>query len=143
LDATSTPGVTSTPEPTPPVSVVALEEMGGMWLAWDVTALLRAWLAGDAPDHGLALAAFPEPDAGPEEAGDRLVARWIAVDDPETRPYLIVDTVVHPVTPTPAPTPTPVTILPSAGGSPGWALTGLAVVALGALALLLAVRPRR
>jgi hypothetical protein len=137
---TPTPILTPTPSPSPvPTSrpssggtelVVSLGRVAGTWLTWDVTALMRAWLAGEVPDHGLALAPAPEPDADPETAGDLLVARRFTADDPDTRPYLIVHFEVHPVTPM------PVQVLPRAGSHRGWGATGL--VLIGA-ALLLAV----
>ncbi|MCK4472634.1 MAG: hypothetical protein KAW49_12715, partial [Anaerolineae bacterium] len=97
--STSIPGVTPTsptsPLPTPPpftsptptvpsptsplptptsslplaVPVVALQQGAGIWLTWDVTALMRAWQAGEATNHGLALAPAPDPDADPETTG--------------------------------------------------------------------------
>jgi hypothetical protein len=63
---TPTPSATSSPSsPTPKAttqpsvsaSTFELEPTEGRWLMWDVTALLRAWLAEEVPDHGLALAA--------------------------------------------------------------------------------------
>ena len=99
-------------------------------MAWDVTALMRAWLAGQVSDDGLALASAPKPDADPETAGDLLVARQLSADDPDTRPYLIVEVERRPVTPTPVPS------LPPAGRhggwrAAGWLLIGAAVVLLG------------
>jgi hypothetical protein len=91
---------------------------------------MRAWLAGEVPDHGLAVAPAPEPETDPETAGDLLVARRFTADDPDTRPYLIVHFEVHPVTPT------PVQVLPRAGSHGGWGATGLLLVGA---ALLLAV----
>ena len=129
----STPGPTPPPPPAPlptPTSslsptapVVPLGRVAGTWLTWDVTALMRAWLAREVSDDGLALAPAPEPDADPETAGNLLVARWLAADAPDTRPYLIADFKVHPVTPTP--TSTPVQVLPPAGSPVGWEVAGL------------------
>jgi len=143
----TSPLPTPSPIPTTPTSplsptvpVVALQQGGGTWLTWDVTALMRAWEAGEVPNHGLALAPAPDPDADPETAGDLLVARWLPADDPGTRPYLIVEFEVHPVTPTPAATPVP--ILPPAGGPMEWGAVGLLLVGVVLLALGLAARRR-
>jgi hypothetical protein len=114
---------------------VGLEPVAGTWVAWDVTALMRAWLDGDVPDDGLALASAPEPDADPEEAGDLLVARQLSADDPDTRPYLIVKVNVQPVTPTPVPS------LPPAGRHRGWRAAGWLL--MGAAAVLLGLILRR
>lgn len=154
--AASSPTLTppTSPLPTPTFSpastapVVSLGQVAGAWLTWDVTVLMRAWLAEEVPDHGLALA--PAPDADPETAGDLLVARWLATDDPNTRPYLIAELKVHPVTPTPTSTPTvtPVPVLPSAGSPVGWWAAdklhpaGLLLVGAALLTLGLAVRRR-
>lgn len=115
---------------------MALQQGAGTWLTWDVTALMRAWQAGEATNHGLALAPAPDPDADPETTGDLLVAHWLPADDPSTRPYLIVQFEVHPVTPTP----TPVPILPPAGGTVGWCGAGLLLVGVVLFVLGLAVR---
>jgi hypothetical protein len=112
--------------------VVSLGQVSETWLTWDVTALVRAWLARQVADEGLALAPAPDPDADPETAGDLFVARWLAVDDPATRPYLIVEFEVQPVTPTPAP------VLPPAGGDAGWGAVG--VVLVGAALVVLGMR---
>lgn len=139
---TATPAPTSTLTPTPSTSplptstpsapltapVVTLKRVAGTWLTWDVTALMRAWMAGRVPDDGLALAPAPEPDAAPDEAGDLLAARLFTADDPATRPYMIVHFEVLPVTPIP--------ILPPAGShqawpKAGWVLIGAALVVLG------------
>ena len=118
------------------VPAVALQQGAATWLTWDVTALMRAWQAGEATNHGLALAPAPDPDADPETTGDLLVAHWLPADDPSTRPYLIVEFEVHPVTPTP----TPVPILPPAGGTVGWWGAGLLLVGVVLFVLGLAVR---
>ena len=118
--------------------VVVLEQVEGTWLEWDVTALMRAWLTGEVDDYGLALASAPSPDADPEVAGNLLLARLLTADDPETRPYLIADIEVHPVTPTPTPAP----VLPYAGGSAGWSTAGFLLVGAALLALGLIVRRR-
>jgi len=100
---------------------------------------MRAWLAGEVPDDGLALAPAPDPDADPETTASLLVARWLAADDPGTKPYLIAEFEVHPVTPTP----TPVPILPPAGnpaGCAGWRVVGLLLVGAALLTLGLIVR---
>jgi len=120
-----------TPFPSSPLTgaVVPLEQVAGTWLTWDVTALLRAWMAGEVPDDGMALAPAPRPDADPETAGDLLVARQLTADDPGTRPYLIVAFEVHPVTPTPVP------VLPSAGSRVGWEAAGLLLIGVALLVL--------
>jgi cell division septation protein DedD len=136
---TPSPAVTSTPKsptPTPgssPTSTptLELEPMEGRWLTWDVTALLRAWLAEEVPDRGLALAAVSDADS--ESAGSLILARLLAADDPDTMPYIIADIEIHPVTPTP--TPTPVPILPIAGSSGEW--EGAVVLLAGAVLLAL------
>ncbi|MDY6874667.1 MAG: cohesin domain-containing protein [Chloroflexota bacterium] len=122
------------PSPTVPGSV--LQRGAGTWLTWDVTVLMRAWQAGEVPNHGLALAPAPDPDADPDTTGDLLVARWLPADDPGTRPYLVVEFEVHPVTPTPVP------ILPPAGGPVRWWGAGLLFVGVAILALGLALRRR-
>jgi len=148
--ATSSPASTPTTSPLPPTpvtyppgTVVELEPTEGRWLMWDITALMRAWLAEEVPDHGLALAAASDSGAGSEAATDLLLARWLTADDPNTMPYIVADIVIHPVTPTP--TPTSVPILPIAGSSGGWGGTVilLAGAALLVLGLALAVRHGR
>jgi hypothetical protein len=130
------PPPTSTPFPEGTVPVVSLGQVAGTWLTWDVTALMRAWLAGEVSDYGLAVAPAPEPDADPETAGDLLVARRFAADDPDTRPYLIVHFEVRPVTPT------PVQVLPRAGSQSGWGATGLLLIGAALLLAVLLVRRR-
>jgi len=136
--ATATGAPAPTPIPAASISTVRLEEMEGTWLEWDVTALVRAWLAGEVEDHGLALAPAPNPDADPEVAGDLILARLLATEDPETRPYIVADIEIHPVTPTPTPMP----ILPSAGGSAGWSVAGILLIGAALLALGLVMRRR-
>ena len=136
----SPPPPTPTSSPPLAVPVVPLGQVAGTWLTWDVTALMRAWLAGEVPDDGLALAPAPDPDADPETAGDLLVARWFTAADSNTRPYLIVEFDVHPVTPTP--TSTPVPVLPPAGSPVGSGTVGLLLVGAALLMLGLAVRHR-
>lgn len=133
--STLTATLTSTPTPTPSPAGPALpiEQITGTWLTWDVTVLMRAWLMREVPDHGLALGPAPEPDADPDIAGELLVARWVAANDPSTRPYLIVEFEVHPVTPSPTSESAPV--LPPAGGSAGWGAVGL--LFLGAMLLII------
>jgi hypothetical protein len=138
--STSTPGPTPTstsPLPTPTslpstAPVVPLQQGAGTWLAWDVTALMRAWQAREIHNYGLALAPAPDPDADPETTGDLLVVRWLAADDHETRPYLIVEFEVHPVTPEP--------VLPPAGSPAGWGVVGLLLIGVVLLFLGLAVQ---
>ena len=129
--ATSTPKATTSfsSTSTPPASAATfeLEPTEGRWLMWDVTALLRAWLAKEVPDHGLALAAVFESDA--ESTGNLILARLFAVDDPDTMSYIIADIEIYPVTPTP--TPTPVPILPIAGDSGTGSGIGVIVVFVG------------
>ena len=110
-----------------------LGQVAGTWLTWDVTALMRAWLAREVSDDGLALAPAPEPNADPETAGNLLVARWLAADAPDTRPYLIADFKVHPVAP--MPTSTPVPVLPPAGSPVGWEVAGLLLLGVAFLLL--------
>ena len=100
---------------------------------------MRAWYAGEVPNHGLALAPAPDPDAGPETAGDLLVARWLAVNDFSTKPYIIAEFEVHPVTPTPTATPAP--LLPPAGSTVGW--RGVGWLLVGAALLILGLAGRR
>ena len=114
-----------------------LGQVEGTWLTWDVTALMRSWLAKEVPDYGLALAPAPAPDADLETAGDLLVARWLTAKDIKTKPYLIVEIEVHPVTPTPIP------ILPPAGGTVGWRAVGVLSIGAALMVLGLAVRRRR
>jgi hypothetical protein len=83
---------------------------------------MRAWMAGEVPADGLALASAPDPDADPETAGDLLLARRLTAEDPTTRPYLIVEFEVRPVTPTPVP------VLPAAGNRAGWGAAGLLLI---------------
>jgi hypothetical protein len=134
---TSTPTLTSTPTPQattqPPVSASTfeLEPTEGRWIMWDVTALLRAWLAQEVPDHGLALAAVY--DSSSESAGELILARLLTADNPNTMSHIIADIEIHPVTPTP--TPTPVPILPIAGGSGTG--SGIGVVIIGVALLIL------
>jgi hypothetical protein len=130
-----------TPTPSAPSSAseVVLGQVTETWLTWDVTALLRAWLAGEVPDYGLTLASAPHADAGPETAGDLIVAHWLTAEGVNTKPYIIAEFKVHPVTPTP----TPVAILPPAGSHPGWGAVGLLLAGAAMLVLGLAVRRRR
>jgi hypothetical protein len=153
LTPTPTPAPISTPlawpSPTPTLSpaltvpVVLLRQVTGTWLTWDVTVLVRAWLADEAPDDGLALAPAPGLDVAPDAAGGLLLARWLTAADADTKPYFIAEFEVHPVTPTPVPTPTPPTsplstpastpapILPPAGSPVGWGAAGLLLVVMG------------
>ena len=134
-----TPTALPSPEPTAGPSVspgVGLEPVVGTWVAWDVTALMRAWLAGEVSDDGLALAPAPEPSADPEAAGDLLVARRSSAADPDTRPYLIVEVKVQPVTPTPVPP------LPPAGRRGGWRAAGWLLIGAAVLVLGLTLRRR-
>jgi hypothetical protein len=94
---------------------------------WDVTALLRAWLAKEVPDHGLALAAVY--DSSLESTGELVLARLLTADDPDTLPHIIADIDIYPVTPTPAP------ILPIAGDSGTG--SGIGVVIIGAALVIL------
>lgn len=132
---TPSPAPSPTPFPSPSGPPVALTQAGQTWLTWDVTALLRAWLTEEVPNYGLALAAAPRPDAGPDAAGDLLLARLRTVDDRETAPYIIVQLQVLPVTPTPTPTPA-VPLLPPAGGGGGLVAWGAAAVLVAGALLL-------
>jgi hypothetical protein len=140
---TLVPTSPASPLPTPtPLSpstepVVSLRRVAGTWLTWDVTALMRAWMAGEVPDDGLALAPAPDPDADPETAGDLLLARQLTANDPTTRPYLIVEFEVRPVTPTPVP------VLPAAGSQVGWGAAGLVLVGVALMIVGLGVRRAR
>jgi len=124
---------TSTPVLSPAASTFALDEMAGRWITWDITALVRAWLADQVDDYGLALALAPDSDGGTESVGGVLLARWLAIDDPDTVPYLIADVDIYPVTPTPTPAP----LLPVAGNSAGWGWGGAVVSLLGAVLLVI------
>lgn len=140
---TPTPRATATPTPTPTPDLastvpVTLRQVAGTWLAWDVTALMRAWVAGEVADDGVALAAAPDPGATPETEPGLLLARWLTVEDQRTRPYLIVEYDVLPVTATATPAPT----LPPAGGSAGWGAVALLLAGAGLLIIGLAVRRR-
>jgi len=128
---TSTP--TSAPSPTAPV--LKLGQVMGTWLTWDVTALMRAWLTSEVADYGLSLGSTSEAYADPETAGDLLLARWLTAEDTGTRPYLIVDFKINPVTPTSVP------ILPPAGNSTGWGGVGLFL--LGVMLLILGLTGRK
>lgn len=142
---TSTPPTSPLPTPTPSLAVtvpiVRLEQVADTWVSWDVTALMRAWVAGDVPNVGLVLASAPDPAADPEEMGNLLVARWFTATDLDTRPHVIVEFDVKPVTPTPptsplsTPPPTPAPVLPPAGSAGGWQAVGL--VLIGAVLLIL------
>jgi hypothetical protein len=125
---------TPTPRPTSRpggASTFELESMEGRWIMWDVTALLRAWVAKEVPDDGLALAAVAAP--GSDSIDNLILARLFAVDDPNTMPHIIADIEIHPVTPTPLPTSAP--ILPIAGDSGGG--MGMGVMIIGMALLLL------
>ncbi|HET91752.1 MAG TPA: DNRLRE domain-containing protein, partial [Chloroflexi bacterium] len=147
--ATTTP---SSPLPTPTQSrplgpAIPLQQTAKMWISWDVTVLVRAWLEGESPDDGLALASAPDPNASPEVAGNLLVARWLEVGDFNTRPYLIAEYILQPVTPTPTQpasplaSPTAVPVLPPAGSAARDEFWGL--VLLGVLLLLVGLSQLR
>lgn len=141
-----TPTLTPTPTPTPTpvpslaatndVPVVPLGQVAATWLTWDITALMRAWLAGEIPDDGLVLGLAPDPTFVPEEADGLLVARYLSAADFDTRPYLIAEFEVHPVPPTPTPSTSPLAtptsspwpVLPPAGSGAGWKVAGLLLV---------------
>ncbi len=124
---TSTPKSTSSP-PLVSASTFELESTEGRWLMWDVTALLRAWLAEEVPDHGLALAAAVDSDS--ESKGELVVARSLTIDDPNTMPHIIADIEIHPVTPTPAPI-LPIAGDPGSGSGVGAVIVGAALLVLG------------
>jgi hypothetical protein len=137
LTPTPEPTLIPTPSPAPPAPVVPLGQVTGTWLVWDVTALMRAWLDGEVPNDGLALASAPDPAADPETVDNLLVARWLAAADSNTRPHIIAEFEVHPVTPTPPPSPlpTPAPILPPAGNPMGWEAGGILFAGLALLVL--------
>jgi hypothetical protein len=99
---------------------------------------MRAWLAGEVEDYGLALAAAT--GCCPGASDNLLVARMLTADDPDTMPYLIVSFEIHPVTPTP--TATLVPLLPPAGNAVGWQGVPLLFGGVVLLVLGLAVRRR-
>jgi hypothetical protein len=127
---TPTPTVTPLPQ-TLPTSVVPLGQVPGTWITWDVTVLMRAWLEGEISNDGLALASAPDPIADEGKVDDLLVARWLATANPDTRPHIIAEFEVHPVTPTPplsplaTPTSQTVPVLPPAGSPVGGWTVGL------------------
>ncbi len=133
--ATPTAVLTPTP-PLTPAYTISLSQAKGIWVSWDVTILMRAWLNGEIANLGLAIATAPDPAATPEEAGDLIVARLPISDAVATRPHIITEFDVLPVTPTPPPSPlgeAPRTLLPAAGGRSrlaGWIVTGIGVVLL-------------
>ena len=140
--ATSTPPAsplaTPAPQVQPGTALVTLSQVVGTWVTWDVTALMRAWMAQEVPNHGLAIASAPRPDATTEEAGDLLAARWFGADQRETMPFIIMEYDVLPVTPTPVRA-----LLPPAGraGLPGGGLAvGLLLLGLAAFLVGLAMR---
>ncbi len=132
---------TAPPTPTslpPSAASVTMGQGEGTWLTWNVTALMRAWLANEVPNYGLVLASAPRPDADPEVAGDLLAAYWPQVEEPDMRPHLVVEFEVRPVTPTPTVTPAPV--LPPAGGPVTWGSISLLLVGIALLMIGLATR---
>jgi hypothetical protein len=143
---TPTAGPTTTPDATQAPPTLALNEMTGRWIVWDVTALVRGWVLNEVDDYGLALALAPGPEAGPDAVGNLLLARLLSADDPNTVPHIIADIEIHPVTPTP--TPTPIPLLPPAGSRTptGWggiiiSLVGVVLLVMG-LGLVLRRRVR-
>jgi hypothetical protein len=149
----TSPLPTVTPAPslmsTDDVPVVPLGQVAATWLSWDVTVLMRAWLAGEIADDGLVLGLAPDPTIAPEEVGGLLVARYLSAADFDTRPHLIAEFEVHPVPPTPtpptSPLPTPTSapwpVLPPAGSSADWTASGLMLV--GAVCVLLGLMRRK
>jgi hypothetical protein len=149
----TSPRPTVTPAPslmsTDDVPVVPLGQVAATWLSWDVTVLMRAWLAGEIADDGLVLGLAPDPTIAPEEVGGLLVARYLSAADFDTRPHLIAEFEVHPVPPTPtpptSPLPTPTSapwpVLPPAGSSADWTASGLMLV--GAVCVLLGLMRRK
>ena len=101
---------------------------GGIPLA--LGALMQDWMEGGTPNEGLALAPAPEPNAGPDQAGDLIVARQYTASDLNTLPHLIVQYDLYPVTPTSVPEMPPAG---QVGGSKtfGVLLIGVALLALG------------
>jgi len=145
----SSPLSTPTQTPTPtlssslystPVSPVQLVAVDGDWLTWDVTALMRSWLSGEVSNYGLAIGTAPDPNSGIDEAGDVLLARSITAGDTTTRPYIVVEAEIHPVTPTPTGCP----ILPPAGAeASSTRLLVVAALLFGVALLATAVAVRR
>jgi hypothetical protein len=138
----TSPLPTPTPSPTPAAHtpVVTLGQVAETWIVWDVTALMRAWLAGEVPDDGIVLASVADA-AGSDTLDDLLVARWLAADDLNTRPYIVAEFDVLPVTPTypPSPLSTPAPVLPPAGSPGGSGAVGLLLAGGAFLVLGLAV----
>ncbi len=93
-----------------PVATTAVNAAPG-WFAWDVTALMQAWVSGARPNYGLAIAAADLNAVSDNWAA----ARRLTADSPDTRPYLAYAiTVLATATPeTPAPTPVPTTPPPT------------------------------
>ena len=138
-----TPTPSSSPVPTPdftPASPVQLVAVEGDWFTWDVTALTRSWLSGEVPNYGLAIGTAPDSDSGIDEAGNMLVARSMTAGDTTTRPYIVVEAEIRPVTPTPTGRP----VLPPAGSeASSTQLVVVAVILLGIALLVTAVAVRR
>ncbi len=88
------------PLATPALAATTVSSTAG-WYAWDVTALVQGWVNG-APNYGLALAAYPDPDAAPDATGWAAAAQGRAGSDPTLAPRL---TIVYALAQTPTPTP--------------------------------------
>jgi hypothetical protein len=87
---------------------------------------MRAWVKEEVDNHGLALDIVPNS----ADPSGLLLARLLTANDVNTKPYIIADLVIHPVTPTPVP------LLPSAGNPGGWVsisalIFGMALLMLG------------
>ncbi|MCX7682825.1 MAG: DNRLRE domain-containing protein [Anaerolineae bacterium] len=137
---TPTATVTVTPPLTPaltPTSTISLGRIEGTWVSWDVTVLMRAWIGGEIANEGLAIAAAPDPAAPPEEAGNLLAARYPFSETTATRPYIVAEFDVLPVTPTPPPSPLAARPLLPAAGSRHWP-AGWVMIGIGLLLLILA-----
>jgi len=135
--ATPTRAATQTPYPTPSSSV-QLVAVNGAWITWDVTGLMRAWASGEVANYGLAIGVAPSPGAGVDEAGNLLVARLTSAGDSATRPYVIVEAEVRPVTPTPW------VLLPTAGvAEPGPRFKVVGFILLGMALVVTAIALRR
>ncbi len=88
------------PLATPALATTSVSSTPG-WYAWDVTTLVQGWANG-APNYGLALAAYPDPNATPDATGWAAAAQGRTGSDPTLAPRL---TIVYVLAQTPTPTP--------------------------------------
>jgi hypothetical protein len=95
-----TPAVaTATPAEQDLEAPVILAEMPTRLLRWDVTALVRGWIAGEAADRGLCLASMIDADEEYDD-GSTLIMAWRGGQDSAARrPYLVAEFDVVTVTP--------------------------------------------